>query len=544
MLGVVAALLTACSAAPEPDATVFTNAAFVTLDGPAPEAIRVEAGRIVAMGALADVGERAEVVDLGGAAVIPGVVDSHVHVRELGMDAVKVDLVGAQSVADVVARIRAQRPNLAPGEWVVGQGWDEGAWADYSGTGTYPDATELAQLSSAFPDNPVALESLHGFGAIANARALAAAGIDSDTPDPAGGTVLRGADGAPTGVLLTLAQGLLFEHVPAPSQAQREEAILAGLKMMAEAGVTSVHEAGMEAEDVAAFRALAERGELPIRVFGLLNGNDAELMDTWFASGPLDDPDDRLDIGGIKVFFDGSLGSRTALLSDPYHDNPEAARPTVRITLDGIDKLAIRARDTGFQMAVHAIGDEANDCIVASYELRLAQFPYDHRWRIEHAQVVSETFAPRAAALGIIASMQPSHAVGDSAWAEDRLGPERVARAYAWDSLARAGVPLAFNSDLPGEPWEPMETLHFALTRSPLSGGPGWYPGEALDREASLRAMTEGGAFAAFQDEDLGTLSVGKWADFAVLSANPMTAPDVRDIAVRATYVAGERVSP
>ena len=524
-------------------ATVFHNADFVTLDGPAPEAIRVEEGRITAMGALDAVSESAALVDLGGAAVIPGVVDSHVHVRELGLDAIKVDLVGADSLEAIVARIQAQRPALAPDEWVIGQGWDEGAFADYGGTGGYPDP---ALLSEAFPDNPVVLESLHGFAAMANAQALARAGVTADTPDPEGGTVLRRRDGTPTGVLLTLAQGLVFQHVPEPTPAQREAAIVAGLTRLAGAGVTSVHEAGMSADDVVAFTALAQRGALPIRVVGMLNGNDAELMEAWFARGPRDDPDDWLDITQIKVFFDGSLGSRTAMLGEPYHDQPDTARPTARIHLDAIDRLARKARDADFQMAVHAIGDEANDCIIAVYELNLAEFPYDHRWRIEHAQVVRPDFAPRAAALGVIASMQPSHAVGDSAWAEDRLGPERIRRAYAWDSLTAAGVPIAFNSDLPGEPWEPMQTLHFATTRTRLDDTPqgGWYPGEALSREASLRAMTEAGAHAAFQDGDLGTLSVGKWADFVVLSGNPLTAPDVRAVDVRATYVAGERVAP
>jgi predicted amidohydrolase YtcJ len=540
-------LLSSCSQnASTPSATVFHNAQIITMDGAyeasaAPEAFRVEDGRITALGALSDISHNAKRVDLNGAAVIPGVVDSHVHVRELGMDAIKVDLVGAQTMEEIVARIRDQRPNIAPGDWIIGQGWDEGRFADYNDTGTYPDA---GLLTEAFPDNPVGLESLHGFGGMANQAALDIAGIDADTPDPQGGTILRREDGSPTGVLLMLAQRLVFDQKPEPSQADLERAIVAGLSQLAAKGVTSVHEAGMEAEDVAAFKALAERGELPIRVFGLLNGNDKDLMADWFATGPLNDPTDMLDIGGIKVFFDGSLGSRTAMMYEPYSDQPEARLARARITLDDIDKLAIQARDRGFQMAVHAIGDEANDCIVASYELRLAAQPYDHRWRIEHAQVVGGTFARRAADLGIIASMQPSHAMGDSPWAEARVGPERIRFAYAWRSFLRAGVPLIFNSDLPGEPWAPMETLHFATTRTTLDGAPagGWYANEALGREASLRAMTLDGAHAAFQDDTLGSLALDKWADFVVLSDNPMTASDVRDIEVKATYVAGEQV--
>lgn len=532
-----------------PKTQIITGATFVTMeDGPAPEAMAIEDGRIIALGSedtLRASYPGALLTDLTGKTIIPGVVDSHVHVRELGMDAIKVNLVGVNNVDDIVARIRDQRPDAKAGEWIIGQGWDEGAFADLGGPGGYP-TTEA--LSAAYPDTPIALEALHGFAAMANDAALAKAGITAATPDPEGGTILRRDDGQPSGVLLTLSQALLFDAVPDIDQAQIEQAIVAGLETMAAAGVTSIHEAGMEARDVEAFKALAERGELPIRVFGLLNGNDGALMAEWFDRGPLDDPQDRLDIGGIKVFYDGSLGSRTALLRAPYSDQPDSASPTARISLAEVESLGEDARTHGFQMAVHAIGDEANDKILTSYERRLSAdedgaVP-DHRWRIEHAQVVTADFAPRSAALGVIASMQPSHAMGDSNWAEDRVGPRRIRRAYAWKSFQDAGVPIIFNSDLPGEPWTPMETLHFAVTRTKLDGSPagGWYVGEALNREDSLRAMTLSGAHAAFQDETLGSLEVGKWADFAVLSDNPLTATDTRTIEVEATYVAGEPV--
>lgn len=550
----VAALITGCKSEPVvplPDAQMIIGATFVTMDsGPSPEAMLIKDGRILGLGDPVDLSQLSDnilVTDLSGKTIIPGVVDSHVHVRELGMDAIKVDLVGVKNVDEIVARIRAQRPNAVPGEWIIGQGWDEGAFADLGGPGGYP-TTEA--LSMAYPDTPIALEALHGFAAMANDAALAKAGITATTPDPEGGTILRRDDGQPSGVLLTLSQALLFDVVPDPDRAQIERAIVAGLNTMAAQGVTSVHEAGMEGRDVEAFTALAARGELPIRVFGLLNGNDGALMAEWFDRGPLDDPDDWLDIGGIKVFFDGSLGSRTALMRAPYSDRPDAARPTVRISLAEVEELGTNARAHGFQMAVHAIGDEANANILTSYERRLAPDEAgdtpDHRWRIEHAQVVTADFAGRAATLGVIASMQPSHAMGDSGWAEDRVGPRRIHRAYAWKSFQAAGVPIIFNSDLPGEPWTPMETLHFAVTRTKLDGLPvgGWYPGEALTREASLRAMTISGAHAAFQDGALGSLTAGKWADFVVLSDNPLTAPDLRAITVEATYVAGEPVAP
>ena len=552
-----AAVLTACVAntAPtktESDALLITGATLVTLDDvPSAEAMLIEDGRILALGSVADLSAlrpAAEQIDYSGRTVLPGFVDSHVHVRELGLDAIKVDLVGAETVKEIVARIQDQRPNLSPGDWVIGQGWDEGAFASYDGddaVGGYPTTRAITE---AYPDNPVALESLHGFAAMANAKAMEMAGIDATTPNPDGGTILRDASGEPTGVLLTLAQGLLFDHVPAPDEAQIEAAIVAGLTRMADTGVTSVHEAGMTRGDVAAFQSLAEQDRLPIRVVGLLNGNDKALMAEWFERGIEDDPDDWLDIRGIKVFFDGSLGSRTAILHEPYSDRPNAARPTARISLDDMDALGAQAEEHGFQMAVHAIGDAANHQVLDQYERHLMRgdrtSPPDHRWRIEHAQVVDDAFAQDAARLQVIASMQPSHAMGDSGWAEDRVGPERIRRAYSWKTFQDAGVPVIFNSDLPGEPWEPMETLHFAVTRTKLDGTPegGWYANEALGREASLRAMTIDGAQAAFQDGSLGSLAPGKWADFVVLSDNPLTASDVREIKVEATYVSGSRV--
>ncbi|MEL6687718.1 MAG: amidohydrolase [Pseudomonadota bacterium] len=546
--------LSACSAgdvsSTESDEQLITGATFVTMDGDAsPEAMLISEGRIIALGteaALSTMRPNAETLDYSGRTILPGFIDSHVHIRELGLDAIKVDLVGVETVEDIVRRIQDQRPNLNPGEWVIGQGWDEGAFASYDGSDAVGGYPTTRAISAAFPDNPVALESLHGFGAMANAKALEIVGIDDDTPNPEGGTILRDETGAATGVLLTLAQALLFEKVPAPDDAQIEAAIIAGLNRMAEAGVTSVHEAGMTARDVRAFQAIAGQGRLPIRVVGLLNGNDTDLMNHWFERGIEDDPKDWLDIRGIKVFFDGSLGSRTAILHAPYSDRPDAAHPTARISFGDMDQLGVRANERGFQMAVHAIGDAANHIVLTQFERNLLSSDTmpDHRWRIEHAQVVDETFAERAADLQVIASMQPSHAMGDSPWAEARVGPNRIKRAYSWKTFQDAGVPIIFNSDLPGEPWEPMETLHFAMTRTKLDGTPegGWYFNEALDREASLRAMTIDGAHAAFQDASLGSLATGKWADFVVLSGNPLTAPDVRDIKVEATFVAGKRV--
>ena len=494
-----------------------------------------------------------ELYDLKGATILPGIIDSHVHVRELGMDAVKADLVGVKNVDDIVARLRAFAPNPEAGEWIIAQGWDEG----YFGSIGYPDR---AAIDAAFPNNPIKMESLHGFGGFYNGAALKIAGIDKDTAEPEVGNILRREDGTPTGVMLTLAQGLVNQHVPPYGFEDRKTAIRAGLLKMGRAGVTSIHEAGMTPEDVAAFQALADEGELPIRVYGMLNGNNETLMQDWFKRGYQDDPKDMFDVRGIKVFYDGSLGSRTALMKEPYSDAPESARPTERISPDAMLSLGERAAKTGFQMAVHAIGDEGNNRTLNIFEQALDTVPaYDHRWRIEHAQVVLPDFYGRMASLGALASVESSHAVGDSGWAEARVGPQRIRHAYAWQKMLGAGVRVLMNSDLPGEPWEPMQTLYFAVTRKKLDGSSsddgsppdddqkdGWYMDQAMSVEEALHAMTLENAYGAFQEDALGSLEPGKRADFIVLSDNPLTvSPDaLKDITVDQVFVGGAPIAP
>lgn len=533
-----------------PALTRFSGGTVITVENDSVSDILVVRGdRVLATDAQDAAAATADVprtciddIDLAGATILPGIVDSHVHIRELGMDALKADLVGVQSVAQMVERLRAKFPDPEPGAWLVGQGWDEGAFASRG----YPDR---AELDAAFPDNPVALESLHGFAGMYNQAALEVAGVGAETPNPEGGTILRREDGSPTGVMLALGQGLVNAHVPEPSAAQIESAIDAGLRTVMAEGVTSVHEAGMGPADVAAFERMAEAGRLPIRVYGMLDGNDDELMAEWFARGPLAHPGGRLVVRGIKVFYDGSLGSRTAVLAGPYHDEPHAAAPAERISVQRMDKLAARAVATGFQLAVHAIGDEGNRRVLGVFERALGATgdegaATDTRWRIEHAQVVTPDFFDRAKKLGVVVSMQPSHAVGDSAWAEARLGPERIERAYAWRSMLEAGLVLALNSDLPGEPWTPAQTLAFATTRATLDGGEAWHPEQAVTITEALRAMTYAGAYAAFQERELGSLAPGKRADFVIVDRNPLTTPprELAELEVLSTWVDGQRV--
>ena len=522
---------------------IYYNATILTMEEINPQvgAMAIHNGTIVTLGdseVLRSTYPNAVHVDLMGQTVLPGIIDSHVHVRELGMDKLKADLVGVKTVEDIVSRLISHYPDPNPGEWLIGQGWDEGYFASVG----YPDRV---LLDAAFPQNPIALESLHGFGGFYNGAAFAVANIDANSPNAKKGKILRRPDGVPTGVMLSVAQDLVDVHIPPRSAMQIEKAIKAGLHEMAQAGVTSVHEAGMTAQDVEGFMSLAAKGELPIRVYGLLVGNDTDLMTSWFERGIYDDQEDWLDIRSIKVYYDGSLGSRTALLREPYTDVPDAASPSERMDPQDVKSLANKAAKYGFQMAVHAIGDEGNDRVLAAYDVALEPYPQqDHRWRIEHAQVVLPDYYERVAKLGVLSSMQSSHAVGDSPWAEDRLGPKRIKHAYAWQNILAAGGRIMMNSDLPGEPWTPMETLYFAVTRKNLDGEPlqGWYTDQSLSVSEALHAMTIENAYGAFQEEKLGSLAPGKWADFITLSENPLaTAPDkLKDIEITGVWIAGE----
>ncbi len=541
-------LINSCSnnVTPSPQPIHFFNANIITMnpDKPFANSFVVNGNKITLIDGKNDSPslKNTKKIDLSGKTVLPGIIDSHVHIRELGMDSLKANLVGVSGVKEIVERLKDKFPSPAAGDWLIGQGWDEGSFAS---TG-YPDRR---LLDIAFPNNPVALESLHGFAGLYNGYALKLANIDSSTEDPDVGNIIRRMNGEPTGVMLTLAQNLIQFLIPEPSDKKIKDAIIAGLNTMASAGVTSIHEAGMTPKDVKAFISLAESNALPVRVYGMLDGNNDELMKHWFARGPLVDKSDFLEIRSIKVFYDGSLGSRTALMEEPYSDQLGKSLATERISTKKILHLGRKAADKGFQMAVHAIGDKGNNKVLKLYEEILdTDDIFDHRWRIEHAQVLFPSFYSRAAELNVLASMQSSHAVGDSKWAEERIGSERIQDAYAWQNILKSGVRLLLNSDLPGEPWKPMETLYFAVNRKPLDStkeAEGWYMKQALTVGEALKAMTIENAHGAFQEKKLGSIEINKFADFIIVDKNPLTvAPeDIKNIEVLETWVSGIKVS-
>jgi hypothetical protein len=466
-------------------------------------------------------GERTRVVDLAGATAVPGLVDSHTHVFELGAKLEQVDLTGVATEEQAVALVAERAKSVPPGEWILGAGWDEGAWANH-----YPDK-EL--LSEAVPDHPVFLDSLHGFAAWANQAALDAGGITAASEVPVGGEMRLGEDGEPNGLFLNRATTMLDRIVPPPSAEALESRVLTGLRQMAEDGYVAVHEAGVDSDQMRALEALEADGRLPIRVYAMLSLRDEPLIRKWIDRGPDTDNDSMLVTRAVKAYYDGALGSRGARLLYDYSDRP--GDRGVSGGDYGFDQdLNKAAMEAGFQVAIHAIGDAGNREALDILEDVFDEIPATRasRHRIEHAQVVHPDDIPRFAELGVIASMEPPHAMEDKSWAEERLGPERIRGAYAWRSLRASGADLTFNSDNPGSDHNIFYGLHSAITRQDKSGEPegGWYPEQKMGAEEALRGYTNWSAYASFRENETGIIEPGRWADITVMDIDPFVLAD------------------
>ncbi|MGH8168480.1 MAG: amidohydrolase, partial [Woeseiaceae bacterium] len=423
-------------------------------------------------------GDSTRVVDLAGATVVPGLVDSHTHVFGLGAALDLVDLVDVDTEEEAVARVAERARSVPKGNWIVGRGWDEGAWAN-----RYPDKV---LLSEAVPDHPVFLASLHSFAGWANQMALDEAGITAETEAPVGGEIRRTADGEPNGMFLNRAVALISDAVPPPPRETVTQQVLAGLRQMAEDGYVTVHEAGLDSRQMSILEELEDSGQLPIRVYAMLSLRDEELIREWIARGPDQDSDSMLVTRAVKAYYDGAVGSRGARLLYDYADQP-GHRGVSGDDYGFNEALTEEAMQRGFQVAIHAIGDAGNreslDILERIFKAHPETTGYRHR--IEHAQVLHPDDIPRFGELGVIASMEPPHAMEDKTWAEARLGPERILGAYAWRSLRETGASLTFNSDNPGSDHDIFYGLHSAITRQDKAYEPegGWYAEQALNAD-------------------------------------------------------------
>jgi predicted amidohydrolase YtcJ len=475
------------------------------------------------------------VVDGGGRTLLPGLIDAHGHVLDLGMTALTVQLTGASSVADLQQRLRSFAAAHPRDAWIIGFGWNQELWPDKR----YPTAADLDAVVS---DRPMMLERVDGHAIVVNSAALKAAGVTAATPDLAGGKIERDAGGNPTGLFVDNAKSLVQRIVPPQTPAERDEALAEAQVQLLSFGITGVGSMSTSLDDWETFRRAGESGRLKVRLMSYLIGAEA------LAAVPKPTPwlyGDRLRAVGIKLFADGALGSRGAWLKQPYTDKPDT-RGLPRHSDAEYRALAKDAASRGFQVATHAIGDAANAEVISTYEALSKQYGRDRRWRIEHFQIVDPADIPRLAPAGIIASMQPTHQTSDRLMAEERLGPDRLAGAYAWNTILKSGAHLAFGSDFPVESPNPFPGIAAAISRQDMSGQPpgGWRPQESVTFEAALAGFTREAAYAGFAEDKIGALEPGKWADFILIDRDP-TRVDPQALArtqVIETWIAGKKV--
>jgi predicted amidohydrolase YtcJ len=526
---------------PEPAADiVFKNGNIYTVneDRPNAEAIAAKYGKIVFVGSNADVKKfevkGVKVVDLKGATVTPGMVDSHYHFSGVGFREMNLNLEGTTSLEDFLAKVKARVDKAKPGEWVTGRGWIETFWKPQA----FPTRADLDKIA---PNNPVYLTRADGHGAVANSAAFKIAGVDKNTENPFGGEIMKDKKtGEPNGMLLDRAQSLVTRHIPPPTKADAEQALLMADQRSLSLGWTQVQDAGVGYDQIEMVKRLYGEQKLKIRLYEAIRGPSPDTQRLLREGPQVGLYDGRLTIRTIKVSIDGALGSTGAALLENYSDHDTAGFLTQKE--DQVLPMLEDALRKGIQVEVHAIGDRANRTILDWYEKAFENVPMierqdrsDPRWRVEHAQIVHPDDIPRFAKLKIIPSMQPSHAIGDLHFAPSRLGLKRLEGAYAWQTFLKQGNIIAGGSDAPVERGEPMIEFYAAVARKDQKGftGEGWHPEQAVTRQQALKMFTAWAAYAAFEEKTRGSIEVGKLADLTVLSADIMKIPDMEILKTR-----------
>jgi predicted amidohydrolase YtcJ len=532
--------------------TLLFNATIHTVDPKNPEASALvfsDEGVIVAVGDQKELSEEyadATRHDAEGHTVVPGLIDAHGHLMNvdpgefgLGQLLVQTSLIGTPSIGRIIEQLKQDASDLPPDAWLVGRGWDQNDWPEQA----FPTRSDLDE---AFPDRPVWLIRVDGHAGWANTAAMERAGLlDEDVSAPEGGKIVRDEQGAPTGVLVDAAMELMESHVTSLPVEVQARALREALERTASLGLTGVHEAGTSLAAFHLYQTAIDLDSFPIRLYAMADG-EGPMLDTLCERGPVIEYGDRLVARSVKFYMDGALGSRGAALLEPYSDDPDN-RGLLQMSPDRLRQAATEAMECGLQVNTHAIGDRGNREVLDAYaEAMDATGGGPGRHRVEHAQVVALEDIPRFADLGLIAAMQPTHATSDMPWAEERLGPERIKGAYAWQRFLEAGVPLALGSDFPVEQVDPLLGFHAAVTRQDPEGRPegGWYPDQRLSREEALRGFTLDAARAAFMEDKVGSLEPGKRADFVILSDDIMSipAPEILETRVLATYLDGRPV--
>ncbi len=543
----LALTLAACSAGQTPEAaetepaqrlTVFTGGTIYTglPDLPTVDAVVVgEDGRIVGTAPpLSEDWDEAEIdlVDLKGAYMYPGFTDAHAHLMGIGQRELNLTLEGTASIAELVTRIGAELDGMEPGVLLYGRGWIETGWPE----GRVPSAADLDAVS---PDNPVILSRADGHAMVVNTAALVAAGITDETENPDGGAIERDADGHATGILIDNAMGLVSSLWTEPDAAAKALALETGAKVYVSRGWTGVHNMSVGPDEAPIMLELAGEGNMPLRLWNAFDATEEGMA--LAAAQDYEAP--TITNHAIKLYMDGALGSRGAQLIKPYSDRPDTSGLSL-ITNEDLADFMKRADESGIQVAVHAIGDLANQRLLDIYEA--GGYPPEKRWRIEHTQILAPADIARVGDLGLIASMQPSHAIGDLHFAPSRLGMDRLAGAYAWKALIDDGAVVAGGSDAPVEVGSPLIEFYAAVARKDLKGfeGEGWHPEQKLTREQALALFTSAAAYAAFQEDDLGSIEAGKLADFTVFDIDLMTVPqaEILDAKTVMTVVGGKIV--
>ncbi|MFZ6742186.1 amidohydrolase [Undibacterium sp. JH2W] len=523
--------------------TIIDNVRGYTLSGAKLQQFQAlafdDAGKVVATGKSADLAAslpKARHIDGGGKTLLPGMIDAHGHVFSLGASQMQLGLRATANLADAQKAIADYASRFPSNQWIVGGEWNQANWK----LGRFPNAQEI---DAVVKDRPVWLSRVDGHAGWANTKALQLASITENTPDPAGGKIEKDAQGKPTGILVDAAMRLVDKVVPPASNAEQRAALDLALLELAKVGVTSVHDAGVSESADKLFREYADQGKLTTRVYGMVRGTD-EFFDQVSQQGPLlTYGHDFYSLRAVKLFADGALGSRGAALMAPYSDAPHTHGLLFK-TADEMYAMIEKAASKGYQVNVHAIGDAGNRQILDGFARLPASASSRHR--IEHAQVVALDDIPRFKQLGILPSMQPTHATSDMNMAEDRVGAERIKGAYAWRSFLKQGSRIACGSDFPIESPNPFWGIHAAVTRQDMAGKPaqGWYANQAMMVQEALRCFTLDAAYAAHQENTLGTLEAGKWADFILIDQDMLNMPatDIYKIKVLQTWVAGKQV--